>query len=629
MRMTKVIVNTVTIKDTDGSPDPGKLINWESVKDDDIISEARLYLPKSVNDLVDLANGQVVEIWGGWTTSTDRRYFYGFIDEIKPQGATIEVVCKNEMSLLVRKNVNKVYDSTIDASAGEISEIVEDLIETYGGMTASVQASGTEDGKRVDQFKCINVDIFERITTLKKALDWDLYYNDSDRKVYFEPSGFNDSGITLTVGSEIVTMPSWTFDTSNMINDLRIDGATTQTNITESGQIGTTTGYATTSILLDKTPDIAELYMDAATPPTTQKIGGTKDASTGHFYYIDRENKKIMPKTGTTFTTDYYSIINYIWSAPAPIHMINDSSITAYGKYEKAVELSDISSVADAESRGASILSKRSVPFIEGTILVKSQAANIPLRGETVNIVDTKTPTVNGLVLSGEYVVHGIRYSFPSATEELFVGDKTWRLIEWQANTEERLKRLEEQFVRNQDLVIELVEFKNNTAGEIKNRYFKIIKRDLNGDGFILGNPQEAVLGINTLGADSAIGATNYVRQYLNAYTENFIDDDFEAAGSTATWSTTGSATFTSGQIALSSSIDKANGTITTATLTSTEVSGSFDYEMTANGSDWESCTSGVALTFASSGTDLMWRATENATSTGEISKIIVGGYHA
>ena len=297
MKLTKVIINSVTIKDTSGAPDPNKLISWEHEKDDETISEAELILPRTVNDLVDLNNGQVVEIWAGWTTSTDRRYFYGFIDKIQPEGALIKVTCKNEMITLVRRNVNKIYESGIDASAGEVSEIVEDLIETYGGMTATVQASGTEDGKRIDQFKCINADIFERVMTLKKALDWELYYNDSDRKVYFEPLGYNDSGKTITVGTEIVGIPEWDFDDSNLINDLRIDGATTQTNITESGRIGTDSGYVNASITLNNTPDIVELFMNSSDPPTTQKTGGSKDASTGHFYYVDKENKKVMPKT--------------------------------------------------------------------------------------------------------------------------------------------------------------------------------------------------------------------------------------------------------------------------------------------------------------------------------------------
>lgn len=630
------MINTVTIKDTNGSPDPNKLFGWEYEKDDEAISEAELFLPKSVNDLVDITNGQVVEIWAGWTTSTDKRYFYGYIDGIKPEGATLRILCKNEMIKLVRKNINKVYDSSIDASAGEVSEIVEDMIETYGGMNGTVQSSGTEDGKKIDQFKCINTDIWERIQTLKKALDWDLYYNDSDRVVYFEPLGYNDSEKTLTVGTEIIAMPEWDFDTSNMINDLRVDGASVPTELSETGQIGVTAGYTTTGITLTNTPDHVELYMDAANPPTTQKTGGSKDTSSGHFYYVDRENKKIMPATGTTFTNNHHAIVNYVWSAEMPIHMLNQASIDEYTIFEKTLEFNDISSIADAESRATSILSKRSVPFVTGKILVRSESANIPNRGEKIEIVDTKTPKVAGNYLSGEYVVNKIKYKFPSAIEELEIGDKQWRLADWQQSTEERLKRLEEQFVRNQDIIVELVDIQNDSddnAQQIVPRYFKTITQayDVSNDRMIWDNADHGVWdndkwGDGTDTFESEVVA--FMKQADNSYTEEFVDDDFEDTAGNASWSTTGSVTFTSGQIAKSSSVDKSNSTITTAKLTSTEVSGSFDYELTADGTNWESVTSGTAHTFTNSGTDLRWRATENATSTGEISEIKIEDYH-
>ena len=654
MKLSQVIINSVTIKDTDGSPDPNKLISWEYEKSDEEISGAEMILPNSVNDLLSILPGQVVEIHGGWTTSTDKRYFYGFVDKVVPEGATIKVLCKNEMIQLVRKNINKVYDSTVDASAGEISEIVEDMVETYGGMTATVQSSGTEDGKRVDQFKCINTDIWERVQALKKALDWDLFYDDNARIVYFQPNGYTDSGITLTVGTTIINMPDWDHDTSNMINDLRVDGASVPTDITESGKIETTADYLNESILLTKTPENVELLMDASATPTTQKIGGSKDGSSGHFYYVDKENKKIMPATSTTFTTDHYAIVNYTWSAEMPIHMKNQDSIDDYGLYQKTLEYNDISSIADAESRATNILSKRSVPFISTILQVRSEAANIPDRGDVVEIVDEKSPKYNGVYLSGDYVVNKIKYKFPSAFEELEIGDKKWRLADWQQTTEERLKRLEEQFVRNQDILVELVGINNSEDQNLLKpypRWFKALEQNVSGESmiwgnvsfgiwgtskwgstaqssFILGNAQSGLLGISRLGSQVSAEALKFMIQYDNTYTEEFIDADFEDTDGTASWSTTGSVTFTSGQIALSSSIDYANGTITVATLTSTEVSGAFDYEITADGTNWESATSGVAHTFSNTGTDLRWRATENNTSTGEISKIIVSNYH-
>ena len=120
----------------------------------------------------------------------------------------------------------------------------------------------------------------------------------------------------------------------------------------------------------------------------------------------------------------------------------------------------------------------------------------------------------------------------------------------------------------------------------------------------------------------------HFIQQFQNLYTEDFIDDDFESANTTADWSTTGSADFTAGEIVESESVDYNNGTITTAKLISTEVSGDFDYEMTADGTNWESVTSGTVHTFTNTGTDLRWRAPENAAGTGEISKIVISDYH-
>ena len=162
-----------------------------------------------------------------------------------------------------------------------------------------------------------------------------------------------------------------------------------------------------------------------------------------------------------------------------------------------------------------------------------------------------------------------------------------------------------------------------------KPRWRKIQGETVGGaDLFLLGHSTYGVLGTSTLG-DTDMGATTdfYIQQFENNYEEDFIDDDFEGAGN-ASWSTTGSVEFTSGQIALSGSIDYNNGTITTATLDSTEVSGDFDYEMTADGSNWESVTPGTAHTFSNTGTDLRFRITENAASTGEISQVTIVDYH-
>ena len=622
VKFCKIIVGGVTIKDDSSGADPKKALKWEYDKDDDNpISEAVITCSRDVEDLITLTNNLNVQIYSSPDNTTFTRIFYGVIDNYQPQGALVELNCKNQLYDLVRRNVNNIYDSNVDAFAGKISDIAEDLIQTYGGLTATVQDSGTE--QVVDVFKCVNTDIFERVQALTSALDWVLYWDDKNAIVKFEPRSFVNSEVTLTTSGNIVNVPKWDIDTTHMINRLRIDGATTQTQITETGKIGTTADYTTASILLTKTPDNAELYIDANDPPTTQKTGGSKDGTTGGDYWVDRENKKITPQTA--FTTDHFAIINYFWSSPAPIEMENSESIVLYGLYEKTIELSDVTSVADAEARAVNILSRRSLPFYVGSFLVKS-TVDIGV-GELVTIQDNITQNAP----NGNYMISKIKYSYPNAFNEIDVGDKTWRMADWQENTENRLKRLEEQFVRNQDLLRKLVQTTHSNAQNLLKptpRYRKVLKRELVGDGFLLSHPTYGILGTSRLGADSAVEADHFIIQYENKLEEEFVDVDFKSTNTTATWTTTGSADFTAGEIAESESVDYNNGTVSSATLTATEVSGSFDYEMTADGSNWESVTSGTAHAFTDTGTDLRWRATENDASTGEISQINIESYH-
>jgi len=85
---------------------------------------------------------------------------------------------------------------------------------------------------------------------------------------------------------------------------------------------------------------------------------------------------------------------------------------------------------------------------------------------------------------------------------------------------------------------------------------------------------------------------------------------------------------FTAGQIAESLPIDYANGTVTKATMTVTKTSGTFTYQMTADGTNWETVTTGAEHTFVNTGTDLRWRVTESGASTGAITKVEIDITH-
>ncbi|MHA1481839.1 MAG: hypothetical protein ACTSQA_00190 [Candidatus Heimdallarchaeaceae archaeon] len=617
----KVVIDGVTVRD-DSSTEK-KVLSWEYERTSDVvISQLAMTLLSSVEDLVSLKVGQVIQVWTGFITSTDKKVFSGFIAEISPDGGRVDLTCYDKMWDLVRKNVNTVYESS-GPQAGVISDIAKDLIETHGGLTASVVATGTIEGKTIGEFRCTHTDIWERLTALAKAVEYQIFYDPVNDTVHFEPKGYSDSTLTLTVGTQILGVPKWTNDTSRMVNDLRVDGAVSQTQIrlpngTEYGTIGTTANFDTDGILLDKTPENVELILDSSTPPVTVKIGGTKDSTTGHYYYVDRENKKIIPTEGTSFPTEN-AIVNYTWLAPSPIHQISQDSIDTYGTWEKQITLTDIQTVADAEARTAELLSKFSVPFLIGDLLVRSSSTISLNVGDRVKIVDSvSTPNINKELIITKQVI-----KYPGSNQEITVGDEAIRLADWQINVEERLKRIEEQLsLKNQDLILELRDFYNEV--QISPRYRKLQTRDTSTDA--LWDRETWDNSEWDEDYDNSM-IDNFVEQFENIYTEDFIDQDFEDDSGTATWAS-GSLDFTSGQVALSKSIDLRNGVITSIDVDIDIESGSVLIEVTADNSNWETATNNTTHTFSNTGQDLRFRLTENNTSTAEVNHVKFSNIH-
>ena len=257
----------------------------------DAIGFCDITLLKSIEAVLSLSTGQTVEIWRGWVTATDEKRFSGYIESIEPERGIIKVRAKDKLWDLVRKEVTHTYDATIDASAGKISAIFTDLVTTYGGLTAdatSVQDSGTII--LVNKLVCNHADIFERCKKLSDILNWQIYYRADTDKVYFEAQGFTPNPLLLTVGVNIIEIPKWNYDNAEMCNDVTIVGAYQEIETTESGQIGVTSGYTTASIALSFTPISVKVYMDAANPPTTLKVGGISGSTASYFYQVDREN---------------------------------------------------------------------------------------------------------------------------------------------------------------------------------------------------------------------------------------------------------------------------------------------------------------------------------------------------
>jgi len=505
----------------------------------DSIGTLSIRAVRTISDVITLATGQTVEVWRGFTTSTDTKIFSGFIEKYEPDAGIIHIECKDKLWDLVRQEVTQVYDIDISPEAGKISAIFQDLVTTFGGLNAdstSIQDSGTT--QTLDKFVCNHADVFERCKALAAALDWQFYYRADTDLVYFEPRGFTSNSNTLTVGDNVLNIPQWQYDNTEMANDLTVVGAFQEVETTESGQIGVTTDYNTTDVLLTLEPLSVKVFTDASNPPTTLQTGGVPNSTDTFDYFVDKNQKKIFPKSGTTFTTNDYFETRYSAKVPVPIHAYNQSSIDAYGTFKKTVTFQDIRTMADAEQRGRKHLAKYSVPFVYATLKVKSQSTNTYRPGEVVTVVDNiSTPTVNSSLVINRLIIR-----YPGDYEEMYVGDKEWRLAEWTGVVEERLKRLEEEQFANQDIIVELVDIDNFTSSRIepRNRYVQAEERNITGTNlFVLGQATYGVLGTSQLGETDLDGPT-LVRMIPGQlkYREDFRDTLFKSTGN-LNWDTT------------------------------------------------------------------------------------------
>lgn len=505
----------------------------------DVIAQVDINVVTNISNVLILATGQSVEIWRGWSTPTDLKVFSGSIESYNPDSGKIKIVAKDKLWNLVRGEVTHNYDSTVDPTAGKISAIFQDLVTTFGGLNAdatTIQDSGT--AITLDQFVCNHADVFERCQALADALEWQFYYRADTDKVYFEPKGFTVNTTILTVGDNVYNIPKWSYDNTDMVNDLTVVGAYQEIETTESGRIDTTSGYTTSSIALTFTPISVKIYMDASNPPTTLKVGGLPDSTSVFDYYVDKLNKKILPAPGTSFTSADYAEIRYSHAVPVPVHQISQVSIDAYGTFTNTVTYEDLRNVDDAEQRGSNYLLKYSQPFIYATLKVENNSTNNLKAGDIITIVDgISIPNVNESL-----IINKLRIRYPADFDEIDVGDKIWRLAEWQADVQEQIKRLNEKQFDNQDILTELRTFDYTpTPITIAPRYDKLQIGTPTGNGqFILGDATFGILGTSLLG-DAGIVITDYfIQQYQDIYSEAFFDTDFEdAPNTTATWDTT------------------------------------------------------------------------------------------
>lgn len=496
-----------------------------------------------------------------------------------------------------------------------IEYIIENVVDNYTTLTYA----GTETtGVTLERFVVNEETAAEVITRLLKDLDWQIRI-DSSKQLFFETKGSQAAGVTLTVGTNAFMESNWKKNPNRLINSCTVVGDnarfnTSKTIVAEAAQ----TEFEVDYIIVGN----VKVTVDG-----TEKTGG-QEGSTGTYHYtVNKEKKKIIFEAAMSGAESV--VVYYEYEVPIKVTIRNEESIDSYTKFPKKIVDNTLKTTSDARKLAKEIVSTYGTPISSGELRV-SWIEDIDV-GETVRIIDSFNS------LDQNFAVIKLSRLYPEGVKKISVGIGKIDLLNINKSMEERIKKLEAK-QDNTDVAQRYLFFLENL--HILNRRGRVrVKQKTIGHSFILNSDINGILGVNTgtqdgeqqvLGSAGTSETIHSVVNYNNIMYERFNFTTYDDTGSTtATWNTTDEkCTFTSGQIAQSLSVDYNNGTITTAKLTSTEVSGSFTYEMTADGTNWEEVTSGTAHTFTDTGTDLRWRATEDAASTGEISQIKIEDYH-
>lgn len=601
---TQVLINGTDVSST--------VVNWRIVSVGKPLQTARITLSKAAYDLEPLLqtapNRLSAVIKRGVTVGSESIEIQGEVLTSNLIGNMIVVDMADGINDLIEANISKTFSSNLDTEAGKVGEIFKTIINDFTDQTAngtSVQDSGTI--LILARFICNNADVLERCQLLAEFLSWQMYQNPTTGLIHFEPQGFPSLSDTLEVGTNIPTRPVWIKDSRRKIKNLKVFGGPTETPLTEL--------FNGDNIETDFTISQRVVTVNSVTIGGTEQVGGVEgQADDTVDYFIDVVDKTLKFVSAPTSGTNNV-IINYTYLSPITLQSSNTitkgRSIT--DRRPELVTVNDVENFLTAK------LERFSDDILSTTLRVTNVTGAIV--GQSVRVVDTNES------IDKNFIITKLTKQFPYRWDEIMVDDSPQEIEGWETSIEDRVTRIEEKLIQDETIVIILKQSSRDIIF-IGRRYNKMSKQDVSGTIGIYDNPTLGIYGTSVYGtaAELPTPVLRFMQQGADFFLETFEDTDFNDS-STASWSTTGSVTFTSGQIAQTSSIDFRHKTITRVLVNSTEVSGTFLYEATADGTNYETVTPGTSHNFTDTGQDLRIRVTESAATTGEISQLTASGY--
>jgi hypothetical protein len=537
--LSKVVVAGVTIKDSDTGVSYVLKWVWTDTFSGEPIKTIQIDCPRTIENILEISQSNLLDeanevlVYRGVNASDEEIVFRGIVTDFKQDIATISLMCADKLYTTTKKEISYSYDKDIDPSAGVLSEIFKDAINTYTDLTADDDTVVNSGAILIrEKLICKADNVYNVIKTqIAEPLGWNFYYSPVDDKVHFEPFGAIINSTIIEYGVNLVNNPNWIYDKDNLYNIIKVYGAQQEIQTEENGQIGVTSGYTTSSVQLTQIPNTVRVLCDSSNPPTTERTAGVVGATLNYDYSIDLTKKQIIWNTSTytPSASDYCQVI-YSFNRPKTISVDSPASQTTYNCTNTMSVIKDeLKEVADARLFAMELLNKHKDPVISTSLRVTNVSDIFP--GQKIRVIDSQNN------IDDYFIISRLTKRFPYSYDEVEVISTILDKDDFFISVARKLKELDRQAKDDFDTLIEVKSFSNDAIYE--NRYIKITNKTITGsDGFILGNPAYGILGTSTLGDPTYDESIIFMQNSERRYVELFYDEEFKDASTTADWDT-------------------------------------------------------------------------------------------
>lgn len=463
--------------------------------------------------------------------------FAGTITSIKKQG-------DNNRTLVIRSYSYQFHQMIVNEYYKSKSPeyIVEDLLDKYTDFT---YASSVTTGITLDELTIKDKKLVDVLDTLITIMQYQIRL-DYDKNVYLEPRGVQDTGLTLSVGTEITNAPDWEDNTDNIINKVTFIGDYQTFNITEyfNGD------GSTVEFTLKYNPVNVIVTVDSVVQDP-EVVGATVTGD----YKVNNDEKTITFNVGSTpgIGTDNV-VVNYTYKVLVKLEAEAKSGMPADEIRWKKIENKSIKTFRDARQYLGQLFNRYAVilPSCD-TIRVKQWYPTIT-NNSTAEFKDVSANIDN------ELVINSISFSYPETGITLQVGDEGKSFVDYQAEAFKKIQELESG-LSSQDVIQKYIPSVIDNDMIYENRYNKVTKTSITGTtgiydspafgiwdtatyedpsvgSFILGHPTFGKLGTAQLGDGGRQTVEVFLESSEKRFVELFYDDDFKDSG-TGDWDTT------------------------------------------------------------------------------------------